>query len=189
MGGCVIEDQAIPCAHYLDLVYSQSGTLYEMLPDSLRPSSDLASSKFPDVPPVNGIIGSVSQTSTKASSKQRSASDTGSNHPSKNPSNPGKTSEVRAVQSTMVDKASKGKKKGKGKAKCDTPKQDPPKSSVDYVSKRKPKYPCLICEEDHYTKDCPYCAEVSRMLKGTQGTPAVLKEPFPSQQTQLVEQP
>lgn len=44
----------------------------------------------------------------------------------------------------------------------------------------------LICKEDHYTKDFPRRAEVSHLLKGTL---AVLKEPFPSQQTQLVDQP
>ena len=86
----------------------------------------------------------------------------------------------------MVNKTSKGKKKGKGKAKSNTLKYDPPKPSADDASKRKPKYPCLICEEDHYTKDCPHRAEVSRLLKGT---PTVLKEPFPSQHMQLVEQP
>jgi hypothetical protein len=103
-----------------------------MLQDHLQ---DLTASKSPDVPPVDGVIGSVSQTSTKASSKQKSVSNTGSNNPSKNSSNPGKTSEVHVVQSTTADKASKGKKKGKGKAKADTPKQDPPKSSVDDASK------------------------------------------------------
>lgn len=48
------------------------------------------------------------------------------------------------------------------------------------------KYPCLICEEDHYTKDCPRRSKVKCLLKWT---PNVLKEPFPSEQTQLVDQP
>lgn len=54
---------------------------------------------------------------------------------------------------------------------------------------QKPKYPFLICDEDHYTKDYPRWSEVSRLLKGAPGTPAVLKEPFPSQQTQTVADP
>lgn len=41
-------------------------------------------------------------------------------------------------------------------------------------------------QEDHYTKDCPRWFEVSHLLKGTL---VVLKEPFPSQQTQMVDQP
>ena len=80
----------------------------------------------------------------------------------------------------------KGKKKCKGKAKVDAPKQGPPKSSAGEYSQWKPKYPCLICEEDHYTKDCSQRSEVSRFLKGTT---SVLKEPFSSQQTQMVDQP
>ncbi len=37
MGGCVTEAQAISHAQYLDLVYSHSSTLYELLPDASRP--------------------------------------------------------------------------------------------------------------------------------------------------------
>lgn len=185
MGGCVTKDQDISRAQYLDLVYSQSGMLYDMFSDALRPSLDLSSSKSPNVPPIDGVIRSVSQTSTKASSTQKYTSNTGSNHPSKNPSNPSKTSKVHAIQSTTEDKASKGNKNRKGKEKYDTPKQDPLNSSADDASKRKLKYPCLICEEDHYTKDCPRHTKVSPF----EGTPVVLKEPFPSHQTQLVDQP
>lgn len=186
MGGCVTKDQAISHAQYLDLVYSKYGTLYEMLPNAPRPSSYLTTSKSLDTPPVDGVIGYVSQTSTKSSSKQKSVLHTCSHNPSKNSSSSGKTSEVHAIQSTAIDKAYKGKRKGKGKAKADAPKYDPPKSSVDGSSKRKPKYPCLICEEDHYTKDCPRCFEVNCLLKGN---PTVLKEPFTSQHMQLVDQP
>ena len=89
----------------------------------------------------------------------------------------------------MADKASKGKKKGKGKYKLDQPKQDPPKPPPEGGAKRKPKYPCLICDKDQYTKYFPRWSEVSRLLKGALGTPAVLKEPFPSQQTQIVADP
>lgn len=60
MGGCVTEDQAIARAQYLNLVYSQSGTFYEMFPNAPRPSSDPATSKSTDVPPIDGIIGSMS---------------------------------------------------------------------------------------------------------------------------------
>ena len=96
---------------------------------------------------------------------------------------------MNAVQSTAADKSSKGKKKGKAKEKSDQPKQNPPKPPSEEGAKRKPKYPCLICEEDHYTKDCPRRSEVSRLLKGASGSPAVLKEPFPSQQTHQVADP
>jgi len=88
-----------------------------------------------------------------------------------------------------MDKTSKGKKNGKAKNKSEHPKQDSPKPPPEEGAKRKPKYPCLICDEDHYTKDYPRQSEVSRLLKDAPGTPAVLKEPFPSQQTQMVADP
>ena len=66
----------------------------------------------------------------------------------------GKTSEVNAVQANPVVKTSKGKKKGKGKAKSDDPKMESSKPRAEDGSQRKLKYPCLICDEDHYTKDC-----------------------------------
>ena len=81
------------------------------------------------------------------------------------------------------------KKKGKSKDKSGHPKQDSPKPPPEEGAKRKHKYPCLICDEDHYTKDCPRRSEVSRLLKGAPRPPAMLKEPFPSQQTQMVVDP
>ena len=59
MGACVTEEQAIADAQYLDLVYSQTGTLYDILPDAPRPGT----SKARETPSIDGIIGSMSQNS------------------------------------------------------------------------------------------------------------------------------
>jgi hypothetical protein len=40
MGGVVTEEQAIARAQYLDLVYSESGTLYDFLPNAARANTD-----------------------------------------------------------------------------------------------------------------------------------------------------
>ena len=69
--------------------------------------------------------------------------------------NPGKTLEFNAIQANPVDKNSEGKNKGKGKAKVDTLKPNYSKSRADDGSQCNPKYPCLIFDEEHYTKDCP----------------------------------
>ena len=82
---------------------------------------------------------------------------------------------MNVVQANPIDNTSIGKKKGKRKAKADTPKLDSSKYRADDGSQRKLKYPCLICDEENYTKDYPWRAEVSQLLKGTQGTLAVLK--------------
>ena len=57
MGGAVTEEQAISQAQYLDLVYSQSGTLYDLIPQAPCPSTDLA--KPPTTVFVDGIVGSI----------------------------------------------------------------------------------------------------------------------------------
>ena len=59
MGACVTKEQAIARAQYLDLVYSQSGTLYDILTDAPRPGT----SKAPPTPVVDSVIGFVSQNS------------------------------------------------------------------------------------------------------------------------------
>ena len=56
MGDAVTEEQALSRAQYLDLVYSQSGTLYDLIPQAL-PNTNLA--KPPAKVPVDGIVGSI----------------------------------------------------------------------------------------------------------------------------------
>ena len=177
MGVCVTEEQAIARAQYLDLVYSQSGTLYDYLPDAPRPGT----SKAPPTPTVDGIIGSVNSSSKKNfANPGKKKSNASNEHTSQVTPTSNITSEVNAVQSTTADKASKGKKKGKGKNKPDQPKQDSPKPSPKEGANRKPKYPCLICDEGHYTKDFPMWSEVSHLLKGSLGLLRCSKNPFPS---------
>ena len=57
-----------------------------------------------------------------------------------------------------------------------------PESTDD---KQKPRYPCLICDEDHFTKECTHKEEVYKFVKGSP-TPAVLKDPFPIQDSRMI---
>ena len=50
---------------------------------------------------------------------------------------------------------------------------------------RKPRYACMICNDEHYTRDCPHRSEVSKLLK-TSNTSIVLTNPFPTPETHLV---
>ena len=71
MGGTVTEEKAISCAQYLDLVYSQSGTLYDLITHAPRSTTD--PSRPATEPPTNGIPSSVqTQTTAKYSKKQNS---------------------------------------------------------------------------------------------------------------------
>ena len=63
MGACVSEEQAIARAQYLDVVYSQSGTLYDYFPDDPRHET----SKALPTPSVDGVICSINPSSKKYS--------------------------------------------------------------------------------------------------------------------------
>jgi hypothetical protein len=101
-----------------------------------------------------------------------------------------KTSEVNAVQSTPAGKKKSKKGRGKNKEDKNTSHVEQAKTPpVDDRDKHKPRYPCRIYGDDHYTKDCPRCVEVTKFLQGAPKPPApvFLSQPFPSQQrAQLV---
>lgn len=95
MGACVTEEQAIARAQYLDLVYSQSGTLYDYFPDASRPGTSKALPK----PSVDEVIGSVNASSKKSYANPRKQKQNASNgNTSQGPSNSGSTFEVNAVE-------------------------------------------------------------------------------------------
>ena len=60
-----------------------------------------------------------------------------------------------------------------------------PTTNDNDKGKRKAKYPCLLCRGNHFTKECPSHEEINQFLK-TNPVPAVLTDPFPSQQ-QLID--
>ena len=60
MSGAVTEEDVIRRAQHLDLIYSQSGFLYDIIPQTPRPSNDKPQTA--PRPHVDGVIGSVSTT-------------------------------------------------------------------------------------------------------------------------------
>jgi hypothetical protein len=59
IGGVVMEEKAISRAQYLDLVYSQMGTLYDLLPDLPRPNTSSTSITSAASHSVDGVIGTT----------------------------------------------------------------------------------------------------------------------------------
>jgi hypothetical protein len=92
MGGVVIEEKAINRAQYLDLLYSYSNTLYNLIPDAPLLLNDPSRTSL--TTPANGMA--VFVTNTKIDSS------------------PVQTSEVNVVHSTSSQQP-KGKNKNKGK--------------------------------------------------------------------------
>jgi hypothetical protein len=114
MGGVVMEEQAISHAQYLDLVYSQTGTLYDLLPDLPRPSTSTTSTTLAASHAVDGVIGTFqAQPHSTSSTNPKPASNVQNALSSALPTN--KTSEVNAVQSTPADKNKSKKGRGKNK--------------------------------------------------------------------------
>jgi hypothetical protein len=193
MGGVVTEEQAISCAQYLDLVYSQTGTLYDLLPDAPRPSTMTTSTTPAASHAVDGVIGTFHAQPQSAQTSHTMPKSHASNvQTAPTPTPPtGKTSEVNVVQSNPTGKNKSKKGKGRNKEdKNNNPQSDKAKTQpVEDKDKCKPRYPFLICGDDHYTKDCPRRAEVTKFLQGTPKPPThvILSQPFPSQQqAQLV---
>jgi hypothetical protein len=185
MGGVVTEEQAISRAQYLDLVYLQTRTLYDLLPDLPRPGSSSTSATPAASYATDGVIGSThSHSHFVSTTTPKSNSSNVQSAPSPAPP-AGKTSEVNTIQTTSTGKPKSKKGRGKNKeGKNNNPNEQTKSPPVDDRDKCKPRYPCLICGDDHYTKDCSRCAEVNKFLQGTPkpSTPIVLSQPFPSQQ-------
>jgi hypothetical protein len=83
---------------------------------------------------------------------------------------------------SFTSQQSKGKKKTKNKPKKNNnneqPKNQSPVPATETQPQRKPKFPCLIYGDDHYTRDYPHRNEVEMFFKGN-SQPVVLTQPFP----------
>ena len=62
------EEEAILKAQQLDLIYSQSGILYEIIPEAPRPTHDAEKPK--PRPHVDGVVGFVNSPTIKSLAKQ-----------------------------------------------------------------------------------------------------------------------
>ena len=105
MCGVVTKEHAISRAQYLDFVYSQSRTLYDLIPQDPRPSTN--PTKPPAKTSIDEVVGSIQPSSATNPAKQQSTSTT-------TPSAPMVFVKVNAIQSTQTPG---DKKKGKGKDK------------------------------------------------------------------------
>jgi hypothetical protein len=190
MGGIVREEQAIIRAQYIDLFYSQMGTLYDLLPDLTHPNASNTSTTPSASHAVDGVIGTAQDQSHSVSSTNPKFSSSNVQNASSPATPTGKTYEVNDVQSTPAGKNKSKKGGGKNKEGKNNPQVEQPKTTpVDDWDKRKPRYPYLICGDDHYTKHCPRRAEVTKFLQGIPKPPAstILSQPFSSKKkAQLV---
>ena len=134
MGSAIIEEWAISLAQYLDLVYSQFETLYDLISQAPRPS--INPTKPPAEVPVDGIVGSIQPLSTAKLAKQpQTATPT--------PSTPKVSTEVNSIQSTQT-LGNKKKVKDINKKPRNQQETPRPTNNDNEKRKRKDKYPCLL---------------------------------------------
>ena len=95
------------------------------------------------------MIGTVSSKSKKKSSKNSSPIITLPDSP-KGDSSLEVSADIHVVETSTTKSKSSGKKKGKNKKKKNSKEKTDKDESND--EKRKPRYPCFIWEQDHFTK-------------------------------------
>jgi hypothetical protein len=131
IGGVFTKEQEISCAQYLDLVYLQTGSLYDFLPNTpfsstTATSTTLAASHF-----ANGVIGTFHTDAKYMSATHTNPKSLSSNVQSALTPTPSidKTFEVNSVQSTPIRKNKSKKRKVKNKEdRNNNPQYDKPKT-------------------------------------------------------------
>jgi hypothetical protein len=68
------------------------------------------------------------------------------------------------------------------------PKNQAQTPATEKRRKQKLKFPCIICGDDHYTRDCRHLNEVAKCFQGN-SQPVVLTQPFPQQQSMVSQAP
>jgi hypothetical protein len=164
-------------AQQFELIYSQSGLLYQILPEA--PRSILDKTRQRAGPHADGIVGSTQTKPAEQLTKQLqqlSIQNSAASQTNVSAAPPTQMSEVHSVQTTnpKANQQPDGKKKQRKKSKGDKKPND--KAGEGTTEKRKARYPCNLCAEDHPTHLCPRLAEAQKFV--TQHQQAVLTNPF-----------
>jgi ribosomal protein L44E len=94
---------------------------------------------------------------------------------------------VQTSKSSRRKRRNQRRKESSGEQEEANPKETP--SGKNKKGKKKLKFPCLACKEDHFTKDCPRLVDVQKFVEQSKNPPpAMLTNPFPAQHQQRVAQ-
>ena len=194
MSEAVTEEDVIWHAQHLDQIYSQSGTLFDIIPHAPRPSND--KSRSTPRPHADGVIGSVSSSVVNQVARQLGQlAITDNLAPIAST-----TTSTTYAQSTDVNlvQTSKSNQTG-GRNNCNRWKKNAPTKQSELNAKepnvggnkgkKKVKFPCLASKEDHFIRDCPRLVDIKKYVEQSKNPlPAMLTNPFPAQQQQMVAQ-
>jgi hypothetical protein len=143
-------------AQQFELIYFKFGLLYNILPDA--PRSILDKNRQRVGPHADGIVGSTQTKPTEQLTKQLqnlSIQHSAASQTTALAAPPTQTLEVHSVQMTnpKATQQPEGKKKQHKKGKGDKKPTD--NAGEGTMEKRKVRYPCNLCLEDHPTHLCP----------------------------------
>ena len=169
------------------MIYAQSSLLYEIIPNAPRSSFN---PKVKPGPHVDGIVGCASAKPMDSIAKQVSQlsinqSASGQATASSQPTQMVSVLSVQSSNQKGNQQPGRNKKKGKNNRKGGNRNENANNENNscnaggDKQAKRKVKFPCKLCKDDHLTYLCPRIDEASRLL--AQG-PAVLTNPLPHNQ-------
>jgi hypothetical protein len=152
-------------AQRFELIYSHFGLLYNILPEA--PRSILDKTRQRAGPHADGIIGSVQTKPAEQLTKQLqqlSIQHSAASHTTALVAPRTQTSEVHSMQlnKPKATQLPEGKKKQRKKGKGDKKPTD--NAGGDTTEKRKARYPCNFCAEDHPTHLCPRLAEAQKFV-------------------------
>jgi hypothetical protein len=192
--GVGYEEEAIFKSQQLYLIYARSRMLYKILPNALRSNYDPKQNPRPH---VDGIVGSVNVKSAHSVTihlKELSLNQSVGGPSSSVSSNPTQSMDVHSVQSSTTPNGNqqlgRNNKKGhnnnpKGGKNNNKPMDNGNNEKTNKnvgegkKERRKVKFPCNICTNDHLTHLCPKLTKFVSLLSLP---PDVLTNPFPHNQ-------
>ena len=129
----------------MDLIYSQSGILYEIIPDALRPTHSVKKPK--PRPHVDGVVGSVKSPTVESLEKQLHELSIKQSIVEVEKASPSSQNAKIFAQSSQKGNQQPGGKKKNGKKGEGNQNKPKPTNNADVGKneKKKVKFPCKLC--------------------------------------------
>jgi hypothetical protein len=188
------EEEAIFKSQQLDLIYAQSGMIYEILLDALSSKYDPRQKLEPHVDGIVGFANVKYADSVTSHLKELSLNQSVGGPNYSVSSTPTQSTDVHSMQSSTNpngnQKLEGNKKKGRGNNHRGGKNNSKPKDNGNNErsnnnvgegkkERTKVKFPYKLCTNDHLTHLCPKLVEAARILSLP---PIVLTNPFPHNQ-------
>ena len=139
----------------MDLIYSQSGILYEIIPEAPRPTHNVVKPK--PGPHADGVVGSVNSPTVESLAKQIHQLSIKHSMVEVSKASPSPQNENVFAQTSQKGNQQPGGKKKRGKKGEGNQNKKKPANNADGRKKenKKVEFPCKLWHEDHLTDICP----------------------------------